>query len=43
MVLKKQELSILNGIKEMIKLENPNLKSITAEEFVARSTYLVGN
>ena len=31
---KKQELSILNGIREMIKLENPNLKSITAEEFV---------
>ena len=45
---KKQELSILNGIKEMIKLENPNLKSITAEEFVAEAhnwletNYLLG-
>lgn len=45
---KKQELSILNGIKEMIKLENPNLKSITAEEFVAeahnwlKTNYLLG-
>jgi len=45
---KKQELSILNGIKEMIKLENPNLKSITAEEFVneahnwLQTNYLLG-
>lgn len=45
---KKQELSILNGVKEMIKLENPNLKSITAEEFVAEAhnwletNYLLG-
>ena len=45
---KKQELSILNGIKDMIKLENPNLKSITAEEFVAeahnwlQTNYLLG-
>lgn len=45
---KKQELSILNGIREMIKLENPNLKSITAEEFVAEAhnwletNYLLG-
>ena len=45
---KKQELSILNGIKDMIKLENPNLKSITAEEFVAEAhnwletNYLLG-
>ena len=45
---KKQELSILNGIKEMIKLENPNLKSITAEEFVneahnwLETNYLLG-
>lgn len=45
---KKQELSILNGIREMIKLENPNLKSITAEEFVAeahnwlQTNYLLG-
>jgi hypothetical protein len=45
---KKQELSILNGIREMIKLENPNLKSITAEEFVAEThnwletNYLLG-
>ena len=45
---KKQELSILSGIKEMIKLENPNLKSITAEEFVAEAhnwletNYLLG-
>jgi hypothetical protein len=45
---KKQELSILNGIREMIKLENPNLKSITAEEFVneahnwLETNYLLG-
>lgn len=45
---KKQELSILNGIREMIKLENPNLKSITAEEFVneahnwLQTNYLLG-
>ena len=45
---KKQELAILNGIKEMIKLENPSLKSITAEEFVAEAhnwletNYLLG-
>jgi len=45
---KKQELSILNGIKEMIKLENPNLKSITSEEFVnevhnwLQTNYLLG-
>ncbi|MCA9750297.1 MAG: hypothetical protein KC414_14400, partial [Romboutsia sp.] len=45
---KKQELSILNGTREMIKLENPNLKSITAEEFVAEAhnwletNYLLG-
>ena len=45
---KKQELSILNGIREMIKLENPNLKSITAEEFAAEAhnwletNYLLG-
>lgn len=45
---KKQELSILNGIREMIKLENPSLKSITAEEFVAeahnwlKTNYLLG-
>lgn len=45
---KKQELSILNGIKDMIKLENPSLKSITAEEFVAEAhnwletNYLLG-
>lgn len=45
---KKQELSILNGIREMIKLENPDLKSITAEEFVAeahnwlQTNYLLG-
>jgi len=31
---KKQELSILDGIRKMIKSENPNLKSITAEDFV---------
>lgn len=34
---KKQELSILNGIKELIKIENPSLKTITAEEFVAEA------
>ena len=45
---KKQELSILNGIREMIKLENPSLKSITAEEFVnevhnwLETNYLLG-
>ena len=45
---KKQEFSILNGIKEMIKLENPSLKSITAEQFVAeahnwlKTNYLLG-
>lgn len=45
---KKQELSILNGIKEMIKLENPSIKTITAEEFVAEThnwletNYLLG-
>lgn len=45
---KKQELSILNGIREMIKLENPNLKSITAEEFIEevhnwlKTNYLLG-
>lgn len=45
---KKQDLSILNGIKEMIKLENPSLKSITSEEFVneahnwLQTNYLLG-
>lgn len=45
---KKQELSILNGIKNMIKLENPNLKTIKVEEFVAEAhnwletNYLLG-
>ena len=45
---KKQELSIINGIKDMIKLENPTLKSITAEEFVneahnwLQTNYLLG-
>jgi len=45
---KKQELSILNGIKDMIKLENPNLRTITSEEFAAEAhnwletNYLLG-
>lgn len=45
---KKQELFILNNIKEMIRLENPNLKSISVEEFVAEThnwlkvNYLLG-
>ncbi len=31
---KKQELSILNSIKDLIRTENPDKKTITAEEFV---------
>jgi len=31
---KKQELAILNNIKDMISIENPDKKTITAEEFV---------
>lgn len=45
---KKQELAILNGIKDLIKSENPNKKTITAEEFVnevhhwLETNYLLG-
>lgn len=45
---KKQELAILDGVKRMIEEENPNLKSISAEEFVnevhtwLETNYLLG-
>jgi hypothetical protein len=45
---KKQELAIIDGIKDLIKIENPELKSISAEEFVAeahnwlQTNYLLG-
>lgn len=45
---KKQELNILNNIREMIKIENPDKKSITAEEFAnevhnwLETNYLLG-
>ena len=45
---KKQELAIIDGIKDLIKIENPELKTISAESFVAeahnwlQTNYLLG-
>ena len=45
---KKQDLEVLNGVKRLIQLENPDLKTISSEEFVQEvhnwleTNYLLG-